>query len=89
MKRHITKKKRFKGIEKGALAIACVFICAGTWMTIRPFEMVVHHSGSGRVGLGPAPRPEHVTKNGARLYGVGCILIGLGLGIIAFYPRRH
>jgi len=78
-------------MEKAGLVLAVVFIAFGVYSIIHPTEAYVSHAGPGRYQsiIGHDPPPEHVTKNGARVYGVLSVALGAGLLWLGLYrPRK-
>jgi hypothetical protein len=84
--------KRQSTIEIAFLALATIFIGFGAYSVVHPTEMFVSHPGSGRYQsiIGHDPAPEHVTKSGARIYGVLSLGFGVGIAWLVLYrPRKH
>ena len=77
-------------MEKAILVLAFVFMAFGIYSVIHPTEGFVMHPSSRRSLPVSAPNPpEHVTKNGARVYGLLCVGLGTGLAWLALYrPRK-
>ena len=75
--------RRFTGTEWGIFVLALVFIVVGGNMTIHPTETEVTHEAYRWVHASV----EHISKQGARVYGVLAILSGLGFLWLLFYKR--
>ena len=84
--------KRFGTTERAGLVLAALFIVFGIYSLVHPTEAYVSHSSSGwppKSVIGPDPPREHVTRRGARIYGVISLAFGAGIGWVALYrPRR-
>jgi len=79
--------KRLAAVEKGALALAAVFIICGAFLAIHPMEIQVSHPSSGYPMIFGSPPPERVPQHRSRIYGIACIALGLGIGWLVFYRR--
>jgi hypothetical protein len=73
------------GVEKAALCLALIFIVVGITMFLAPREALVWHQGYRYT---PGSGLEHVSKSGARVYGILSLLVGGGLAFVVFYGRR-
>jgi hypothetical protein len=84
--------KRLSAIEKSVLLLASLFIILGALDMVHPTaRFVLHPTDVSYRGarLGQTSSPEHVTKEGARLYGVLSVVIGSLIVAVIFYrPRR-
>ena len=75
-------------MEKVGLFLAVVFVVFGVYSIVHPTEAFFIPSGSGRY-VSHDTRPVHVTKNGARIYGITSLAFGAGFMWLALYrPRR-
>jgi hypothetical protein len=72
-------------IERVCLIFATVFILAGGLLIVHPMEANVVHPGMNYPVHGLDESPEHVTKKGARIFGVALVVIGGGLAWLVFY----
>jgi hypothetical protein len=83
--------KRLGTMEKVCLVLAIVFIAVGVFSIVYPTEAYVAHAGSGRYQsiIGRNSTPEHVSKNGARVYGFISLGFGVGLAWLVFYRPRN
>jgi hypothetical protein len=77
--------RHLAGVEKAALCLAVLFIVVGIALLLAPREALVWHQGY-RYTYGSGL--EHVSKAGARVYGVLSLLVGGGLTFVVFYGRR-
>jgi hypothetical protein len=81
--------KRLTLIELGALALAAILFVVGLASVIWPHSQVVLHFTHDARGSRPRNTVEFVTPAGAQVYGVLAMLLGLGLGTLAVYPRKR
>jgi hypothetical protein len=78
-------------MEKVGLFLAIVFLAFGIYSIIHPTEAFVIHAGCGwyKSILPQDSRPEHVTKSGARIYGIISLAFGAAFMWLALYrPRK-
>jgi uncharacterized protein YjeT (DUF2065 family) len=75
--------RRLTGVEFGILVLSALFIIFGAAMLIQPTEGFVFHQAYRWA----KSSVEHVSKDGARVYGVLSILLGVGMVWMVFYGR--
>ena len=76
--------RRFSAIELGILVLALLALVAGVDMLWHPKEAIIFHQVYRRFGY----KPEYISKTGARVYGVFCMLFGLVLVRLVFYGKK-
>jgi hypothetical protein len=79
--------KRFGSVELGALILSLLFIVVGIGSLIHPSSYYVMHPTNDVIGA-PEAYLEHVTPEGARVYAVLSLVVGLGLALFVVFPRR-
>jgi hypothetical protein len=75
--------RRFSTTELGILVLAILAIVAGIDMLWHPHEAIIFHQVYRHFGY----KPEYISKTGARVYGVFCLLFGLVLIRLVFYGK--
>ncbi len=74
------KTARFSALEKSGIAVSVMFIGVGIWSIIRPTPTLISHKAE----KGPST-VEYVSKSGAKLYGVICVLVGSGIVVMVLF----
>lgn len=83
--------KRYTNMEYSVAVTGLMSIVIGIVIIVHPVEFtMIHDSTSGRAkvpALGP-DTPVHVSKTGSRVYGVLCLVMGLGISCLALARGR-
>jgi hypothetical protein len=69
--------RRPSAIEVGTMVLGGFFLVIGIVALIHPTPSLIFHHGDRPISRSSL---EYVSKNGARVYGLLCILIGCALG---------
>ena len=81
--------KRFTATETGMLIMSTGLLMGGLYALIFPYPILVDHYNDGFTGGPPGNYREVVTKDGARIYGGLCVVLGIGLGAWVIVPRKR
>lgn len=85
----IKTMKKLTTIELCGLGFGAALILFGLFLIAFPQPARVPHYGHGAFSSASQATLENVTEGGSRTYGAISLLLGAGLGLLAFYPARR